>query len=71
MHFFSLFAMINLYKNAAISVVWRWLPDSAYQISSVYVAGNPVEQKENFLHHHIGKVLEQWEQILARTETGI
>ncbi len=41
---------------------------SGYQINSVYVAGKPVLQNGVFLHHDLGKVLEQCERILASIE---
>lgn len=44
---------------------------SGYQIDTVFVAGNPVLQNGNFLHHDIGKVLEQCEKILSRVEARL
>ncbi len=41
---------------------------SGYQIDTVYVAGKPVFENGNFLHHDIGKVLEQCEKILSNIE---
>lgn len=41
---------------------------SGYQIDSVYVAGKPVFEHGVFLHHDIGKVLEQCEKILSNIE---
>lgn len=42
---------------------------SGYQIDSVFVAGQPVLREGKFLHHDLGKVLEQCERILAKLET--
>ena len=41
---------------------------SGYQIDSVYVAGKPVFENSRFLHHDLGKVLEQCEKILSNIE---
>lgn len=41
---------------------------SGYQIDTVYVAGTPVFENGRFLHHDIGKVLEECEKILAKIE---
>ncbi len=44
---------------------------SGYQIDSVYVEGNCILENGKFLHHDIGKVLEECEKILARIEQRI
>lgn len=44
---------------------------SGYQVGSVYVAGKPVLRNGVFLHHDLGKVLEQCEKILADIETRL
>ena len=44
---------------------------SGYQIDSVFVAGQPVLRGGSFLHHDLGRVLEQCERILARLETRL
>ena len=41
---------------------------SGSQIDSVFVRGKPVLRGGSFVHHDIGKVLEQCERILARIE---
>ena len=41
---------------------------SGSQIDSVFVQGRPVLRGGSFVHHDIGKVLEQCERILARLE---
>ena len=41
------------------------------QIQSVYVAGRPVLEKGVFLHHDLGKILEQCERILFRIEGSL
>lgn len=41
------------------------------QIQSVYVAGQPVLEKGIFLHHDLGKILEQCERILWKIEERI
>lgn len=41
---------------------------SGYQMDSVFVAGAPVLQGGRFLHHDLGKVLEQCERILKSIE---
>ena len=41
---------------------------SGYQIDSVFVAGRPVLRGRCFLHHDLGRVLEQCERILTRLE---
>ena len=41
------------------------------QIQSVYVAGRPVMEKGVFLHHDLGKILEQCERILHRIEADL
>ena len=41
------------------------------QIQSVYVAGRPILEKGVFLHHDLGKILEQCERILFRIEGSL
>lgn len=41
---------------------------SGYQVDTVYVAGKPVFANGSFLHHDLGKVLEQCEKILFDLE---
>lgn len=41
------------------------------QIQSVYIAGRPVLERGSFLHHDLGKVLEQCERILSNVEKRI
>lgn len=44
---------------------------SGEQIRSVYVAGKPVLEDGRFLHHDIGRILEQCEKILSKIEERI
>ncbi len=44
---------------------------SGEQIHSVYIAGKPILEQGYFLHHDIGKVLEQCERILRKIEERI
>lgn len=44
---------------------------SGYQIDSVFVEGKPVVQGGKFLHHDLGRVLEQCERILEKVEAAM
>ena len=41
------------------------------QIQSVYIAGEPLLEKGIFLHHDLGRILEQCEKILSKLEERI
>jgi 5-methylthioadenosine/S-adenosylhomocysteine deaminase len=41
------------------------------QIQSVYIAGKPLLEKGVFLHHDLGRILEQCEKILSKIEERI